>query len=56
MMEYKDGKETGRSIKVLVTYMLEEYAGLEEGYCIMATSIQTETYVDCGEVKEGEQK
>lgn len=54
MLEYKDGKETGRSIKVLVTYMLEEYAGLEEGYCIMATTIQTGTYVDCGKVKEGE--
>lgn len=36
MMEFEDGRNTGRSIKVLVTYILEDYTGLEDGYCIMA--------------------
>lgn len=39
MSEYKDGKTTGRKTKALVTYMLEEYEGLEEGYCIMGISV-----------------
>ena len=39
MMEFKDGKNTGRTVRVLVTYILEEFAGLEDGYCIMATKL-----------------
>lgn len=39
MMEFKDGKNTGRSVRVLVTFLLEDYAGLEEGYCIMGTKV-----------------
>lgn len=39
MLEFSDGKFTGRTVKVLVTYMLEEYSGLEDGYCIMATKL-----------------
>jgi ParB family chromosome partitioning protein len=39
MMEFKDGKNTGRSIKVLVTYLLQDYTGLEDGYCIMGTKV-----------------
>jgi ParB family chromosome partitioning protein len=39
MMEFKDGKNTGRTVRVLVTYILTEFTGLEEGYCIMATSL-----------------
>ena len=39
MMEFKDGKNTGRMVRVLVTYILTEFAGLEEGYCIMATRL-----------------
>ena len=42
MMEFKDGKNTGRTVRVLVTYILEEFAGLEDGYCIMATSLMKE--------------
>lgn len=37
MMEFLDGRNTGRMVRVLVTYILEDYTGLEEGYCIMAT-------------------
>ena len=38
-MEFADGRNTGRSIKALVTYMLEEYTGLTEGYCIMGIKV-----------------
>ena len=36
MMEFSDGKNTGRMVRVLVTYLIEGHTGLEEGYCIMA--------------------
>lgn len=39
MMEFADGKNTGRMLKVLVTYILEDYTGIEDGYCIMATKL-----------------
>lgn len=39
MMEFADGKNTGRMVKVLVTYILEDYTGIEDGYCIMATKL-----------------
>lgn len=39
MMEFKDGKNTGRTVKVLVTYLLQEYAGIEDGYCIMGIKV-----------------
>jgi len=42
MMEFKDGRNTGRTVRVLVTYILTEFAGLEEGYCIMATCLLNE--------------
>ena len=29
-------------VRVLVTYILTEFAGLEEGYCIMATCLLNE--------------
>ena len=35
MREFKDGKETGRYIKAKITYMLEDYEGIKEGYCIL---------------------
>lgn len=37
MMEFKDGRNTGRVIRKVVTYLLENYTGLQEGYCIMGT-------------------
>lgn len=42
MLEFADGKNTGRMVRVLVTYLLEDYTGLEDGYCIMATSLLNE--------------
>lgn len=42
MLEFADGKNTGRMVRVLVTYLLEDYTGLEDGYCIMATTLLNE--------------
>lgn len=39
MLEFADGKNTGRIIQAEVVYMLEEYTGLEEGYCILGISV-----------------
>lgn len=39
MMEFTNGKYTGRSIKADVTYILEDFTGLVEGYCIMAIKV-----------------
>lgn len=39
MNEFKEGRNTGRMIRCKVTYMLEEYAGLTEGYCILGIKV-----------------
>ena len=39
LAEYTNGEETGRIIKAEVTYMLQQYAGLAEGYCVMAIKV-----------------
>ena len=50
LAEYTNGEVTGRIIKAEVTYMLQEYAGLAEGYCIMAIKVSgnviTVTYTE----------
>ncbi len=35
LKEFKDGEHTGREIKAEITYMLEDYTGLTEKYCIL---------------------
>ncbi len=42
LMEFKDGKNTGRMVRELVTFMLEDYTGIEEGFCIMGTVLLNE--------------
>ena len=39
MLEFKDGKHTGRTIDVDIIYMLEDYTGLTEGYCILGIRV-----------------
>lgn len=39
MMEFANGMHTGRSVRVIVTYILDVYTGLKDGYCIMGTSL-----------------
>lgn len=45
MHEEKDGTTTGRTIEKKIVYMLEDFTGLEDGYCILGL----------GEVKAGEE-
>jgi ParB family chromosome partitioning protein len=42
MTKHKDGHNTGRFIEQEIIYMLEEFNGLKEGYCILGTKIITE--------------
>ena len=39
MLEFKNGKHTGRTIKANIVYMLEEYTGLVEDYCILGIKV-----------------
>ena len=39
MLEFKDGKHTGRTIDADIIYMLEDYIGLTEGYCILGIRV-----------------
>lgn len=39
MNEFLDGRNTGRVIRCRVTYMLEEYTGLTDGYCILGIKV-----------------
>ena len=39
MLEFKDGRHTGRTISADIVYMLEDYTGLTEGYCILGIKV-----------------
>lgn len=39
MNEFTDGRNTGRVIRCRVTYMLEGYTGLTDGYCILGIQV-----------------
>lgn len=39
LQEYKDGAYTGRTCRKLIIYMLEDYTGLQEGYCILGCEL-----------------
>jgi ParB family chromosome partitioning protein len=41
--EYKDGTATGRTITKKIVYMLEDFTGLEDGYCILGLGEVEET-------------
>ena len=41
--EYKDGATTGRTITKKIVYMLEDFMGLEDGYCILGLGEVEET-------------
>ena len=40
MQEFKDGRFMGRIIRAKIVYMLEDYTGLEDGYCILGTEVE----------------
>ena len=52
MMEFKNGKNTGRTVRVLVTHLLENYTGLEDGYCIMGTKLVSVAGIEVAEQEE----
>lgn len=39
MTEFKDSKNTGRMVRVIVTYFLDGFTGMEDDYCILGTSL-----------------
>ena len=55
MLEFKDGKFTGRTIDAEIVYMLEEYTGLQEDYCILGIELVTETDTKRDEQLAGQQ-
>ena len=44
MFEYKDGKCTERAVRAWISYILENYKGLEDGYCILGINVTSEWY------------
>ena len=44
MFEYKDGKRTERAVRAWISYILENYKGLEDGYCILGINVTSEWY------------
>jgi hypothetical protein len=39
LMEFAEGRCTGRTVKADIVYVLENYSGLQEGYCILGIKI-----------------
>ena len=39
LMEFAEGRNTGRVIRAEIVYMLEDYTGLEDGYCILGIRV-----------------
>ena len=39
LLEFAEGRHTGRVIKADIVYMLEDYTGLEDGYCILGIKV-----------------
>ena len=39
LLEFAEGRHTGRVISADITYMLEDYTGLEDGYCILGIRV-----------------
>lgn len=50
MHEYKDGTTTGRTITKRIVYMLEDFTGLEDGYCILGLGEAEETLQEAAAV------
>lgn len=50
MHEYKDGTTTGRTITKRIAYMLEDFTGLEDGYCILGLGEAEETLQEAAAV------
>ena len=40
LMEFHEGRHTGRVIHADIVYMLEDFTGLQEGYCILGIAVR----------------
>ncbi len=41
-MEFKDGRNTGRTFKAEIVYIVNEHRGLTEGFCIIGIKVRPE--------------
>lgn len=41
--EYKDGQRTGRTLEIMISYVLEDWTGLDDDYCIIGFHIMSYT-------------
>ena len=39
LMEFKEGRHTYRTIQTEITYILNDYTGLEDGYCVLSIKV-----------------
>lgn len=39
LMEFKEGRHTGRTIQTEITYILNDCTGLEDGYCVLSIKV-----------------
>ncbi len=39
LVEFKEGRHTGRTIQTEITYILKDYTGLEDGYCVLSIKV-----------------
>lgn len=41
--EYKDGQQTGRTLAIMISYVLEDWTGIDDDYCIIGFHIMSYT-------------
>lgn len=41
--EYADGQQTGRTLEIKISYVWEDWAGLDDGYCIIGFQVMSYT-------------
>lgn len=41
--EYKDGQQTGRTLEIMISYVLEDWTGLDDDYCIIGFHVMSYT-------------
>lgn len=40
LLEYADGRETGKLVYIKICYVMEDWTGLEDGYCIIGFKVE----------------
>ena len=39
-LEYEDGQQTGRTIEIKISYIWEDWTGLDDDYCIIGFKVK----------------